>query len=552
MNFKNLQYSIGKLKSNVQTHLAKNNPMQKQDTKSLSLWIFEERNDLASMRTLGYQRSETNKALKTWISEDMTGENTKDLEDIVGDKLVRLLDKQVQIDQEYTRKYQQYRQAIKSIREREDKMSDVREKKRSLQSRIQTLTKSSAQSPKLSEFQKELRSLEHDTAESEIDLANFKRFALKEAFYLRLNAMHAHAEKTALIAGFGKYLVDLIEIEQKEYESGPQAAIILADCMNALDYWKPAQEDERSTFALDTKGKAPLPKQTEKVPPKLPPRNTPTGNEPQEVQQVTSDLKTENESELDLERIDLYDAPPPAYAPSASAPLNADRPGSFYSPYQSHAQAHTSAGSRNHHQPSSSSLHESHLSSTTYDSPHTENAQPYQGTQYQDPLYQDPHHSPYQETHQQGHYQESPYQNAHQQGIYQDAYQNAYQQGSYQNTYQESPYPTNAQPYPPYQNTPYQTHASPRPAHLQASYSTLTTDSASVDYHQLYRQASQRQQVHHEYRPYEEFQQRYGVDAGGFRVPPPLTAEQEKEQLARYYENEKTIEEHKPENKDNE
>lgn len=80
MNFKDLQYSIGKLKSDVQTHLAKNNPMQKQDTKSLSLWIFEERNDLASMRTLGYQRSETNKALKTWVSEDMTGENTKDLE----------------------------------------------------------------------------------------------------------------------------------------------------------------------------------------------------------------------------------------------------------------------------------------------------------------------------------------------------------------------------------------------------------------------------------------------------------------------------------------
>lgn len=80
MNFKDLQYSIGKLKSDVQSQLARNNPMQKQDTKSLSLWIFEERNDLASMRTLAYQRLETNKALKQWVTEPTPGINMQDLE----------------------------------------------------------------------------------------------------------------------------------------------------------------------------------------------------------------------------------------------------------------------------------------------------------------------------------------------------------------------------------------------------------------------------------------------------------------------------------------
>ncbi|PHZ16182.1 uncharacterized protein RHIMIDRAFT_197328, partial [Rhizopus microsporus ATCC 52813] len=137
----------------------------------------------------------------------------------------------------YAAKYQQYRQAIKSIREREEKLSDVREKKRSLQSRIANLTKSNPKSPKLAEFQKELKSFEHDTLESELDLAKFKRFALKEAFYLRFNAMYAFAEKTAIVAGFAKYLVDLIEIDQSKYDQGPQAAVIIADALNALENW---------------------------------------------------------------------------------------------------------------------------------------------------------------------------------------------------------------------------------------------------------------------------------------------------------------------------
>ncbi|OBZ80274.1 Sphingolipid long chain base-responsive protein PIL1, partial [Choanephora cucurbitarum] len=252
MNFKDLQYSIGKFKTDIHSQIVKSNPLQKQDTKALSLWIFQERNDLASMRTLAYERSETNKALKAWTQqeceEDKT-ENSRDLEDIVGDKLFRLLNKQVEVEQEFAKmnrkqkltswkdKYQQYRHAIKSIRDREEKLSDQREKKRSLQSRIQNLKKNSPKSPKLTEFQHELDSLAKDTHESEMDLADFKRFALKEAFYLRFNAMNEYAQKTALIAGFGRYLTDLIEIEptppsqinRNPYEKGPEAAIIFAD-----------------------------------------------------------------------------------------------------------------------------------------------------------------------------------------------------------------------------------------------------------------------------------------------------------------------------------
>ncbi|KAL9541812.1 hypothetical protein MBANPS3_008911 [Mucor bainieri] len=548
MNFKDLQFSIGKFKADVSSQLAKNNPLQKQDTKALSLWIFQERNDLASMRTMAYERSETNKALKQWVKEEVDEEkleNGRDLEDIVGDKLCRLFDKQHEIDQAYAAKYQQYRHAVKSIRDREEKLSDQREKKRSLQSRILNLSKTSPKSPKLLEFQRELKSLAHDTLESEMDLADFKRFALKEAFYLRFNALSEYAEKTALIAGFGKYLTDLIEIEptpptqthRNPYKNGPEAAIIFADAVNALDNWKPSAEDERPTLANNSvadnkKGKSPVSPIAEtdateasssKVPPELPPRrptqenivvptpttpdapSQPSGYTTGEITSVTGDLKTNAETEIDLDKIDLYDAPPPAYdgppAPqSAASPLNSDAhlpphqqqqpqytSQSFNSPYQTHANVPPPAPHQ-HHQQQPYSPHPSHINLT--DSPVPMHQQ------------QQQHFSPP--------HQHNPWSNA----------QHQYHQDS-------------------------------------SFYDPTNMMYSQVNYQQLYRQVSQRQQ-HHAHRPYAEFQQQFNqdpltgqqqrqrVDAGGFRIPTTNTvtggttagassAEDEKERLAQHY-----------------
>lgn len=411
-------------------------------------------------------------------------------------------------------KFQQYRHAVKSIRDREEKLSDAREKKRSLQSRILNLSKTSPKSPKLAEFQKELKSLARDTHESELDLADFKRFALKEAFYLRFNAMNEYAEKTALIAGFGKYMTDLIDIEptpsaqqnRSPYEKGPQAAIIYADAINAVNSWKPIAEDERPTLAnavIEGKGKgketaaeneAVTPEETaadKNPPPELPPRRPtmdsiniapvqtqPTGYTSDEIANVTGDLKTAQENEIDLDKIDLYDAPPPAYdgpPPSSnqpqhiSSPLNSDHlvpqeHYSFSSPYQSNATL----------PPAPQPQHQYQL----YDSPAT----------------------------------------MHQQ-------------------LQSSPYPQHQQHY----------------QHQDSSFYDATSMmyNTQVNYQQLYRQVSQRRQPA-AYRPYSEFQQQFNhtnnnnnnnarqrVDAGGFRIPAPApthdSAEDEKEKLAQYY-----------------
>lgn len=70
MNFKDLQYSISKLTTQVQSQVARNNPLQNQDTRSLNYWLFQERNELATLRTKAYQQLETNKAFMDWVNDE--------------------------------------------------------------------------------------------------------------------------------------------------------------------------------------------------------------------------------------------------------------------------------------------------------------------------------------------------------------------------------------------------------------------------------------------------------------------------------------------------
>ncbi|KAI8375511.1 Eisosome component PIL1-domain-containing protein, partial [Blakeslea trispora] len=409
--------------------------------------------------------------------------------------------------------YQKYRHAIKSIRDREEKLSDQREKKRSLQSRIQNLSKSNPKSPKLAEFQRELDSLAKDTHESEMDLADFKRFALKEAFYLRFNAMNEYAQKTALIAGFGRYLTDLIEIEptppsqisRNPYEKGPEAAIIFADAIAALESWKPSAEDERPTLAnsaVESKGKEPERIKPENVkaeppntPPELPPRRqtqdsvadfeandqqpAPTAGE---VSSRTGDLERATQDGDDVERVDLYDGPPPAY--------------------DEHSQPHASYSS-DAKVPEGTGVYEHKYNDAFFGSP----LQAHSHLSPQQPGFASP----------------------------QPAFMNL--------TDSPAPMHTPIHQHQQYQHWNHQNSSLYDPANMMYN---------QVNYHQLYRQVSQRQQHYIPHRPYTEFQQQFShgrqdtqgqqirqrVDAGGFRIPVQgQSAEEEKQMLALYYRN---------------
>lgn len=477
-------------------------------------------------------------------------------------------------------KYQQYRRAIKAIREREDRLTDIREKKRALQGRIGTLNRSNSKSPKLREFTRELKSLEKDTHDIEMEMSDFKRFALREAFYLRFNAMHEMAEKQAIIAGFGKYIVDLVDIEptpageehRRPYDKGQQAAQILADALMALETWEPAEGLERPTLAegLTTTGdesSISLPPHGEDEgssssaagglttgktsPPELPPREsnskaaeaaaaaTTTG-----IGATTGDLKTGEEKDIDFEQLDLY-GPPPAYTEEdvPYSPMNSDEP-----PVIDPAVAN---------QP------------LVHDRPHTpvtltDNATPapeQEQQEQQQPA--DESSAPVMETRpsQDKYLDESEEENTQQEQLQPPSRASSVPQHVLGLAYSQSPQPVHQELQQ--QQQPTAGYGSPQPSLNQSQhagpwryptgsmYSQASTapNYYQYNYSQLYRQVSRHQRQAPPQIPYAQFQQQYQqrqrVDAGGFRIPPPQptstsssrypTADEEKQSLAQRY-----------------
>lgn len=127
------------------------------------------------------------------------------------------------------------------MREKEVELADLREKKQSIQDRINHLSKSNSSSKKIPELQKELELLQLGTKETEA--REYKRFIMKESFYLRFNALQEYAEKTAIVAGYGKYIVDLLDAQN---HASSNCDMILKDALLTVDAWKP--KDERKTL----------------------------------------------------------------------------------------------------------------------------------------------------------------------------------------------------------------------------------------------------------------------------------------------------------------
>lgn len=130
------------------------------------------------------------------------------------------------------------------MREKEREINDLKEKKQALTERVKHLKKSNAGSKKLIELEKELQELNDNQAKESEDNTDFKKFILKEAFYLRFNALQEYSEKTALIAGFGKYLVDLLD-----NNTDGSCDTILMDALLTVDGWEPT--DQRHTLTKE-------------------------------------------------------------------------------------------------------------------------------------------------------------------------------------------------------------------------------------------------------------------------------------------------------------
>ena len=141
-----------------------------------------------------------------------------------------------------TAKHGRFRQVIKSIRERDQLvLADLREKKQTVSARLEHLRKSSPNSKKqIQHLELQLADVEKEEHEREMEIGDYKRLALREAFHLRFNAMHEFSQKAAVLASAGQHL-------SKQESNAQQDDMLLMDCMLQIDGWQPPEEQTRPT-----------------------------------------------------------------------------------------------------------------------------------------------------------------------------------------------------------------------------------------------------------------------------------------------------------------
>ncbi|KAJ2955391.1 hypothetical protein NQZ79_g8607 [Umbelopsis isabellina] len=198
---------------------------------------LQERQLLSSHKSMTYELEQGCKSMETWAKDE--GE-----------------DFEISLEAELSAGLQRYRQTLKSVRDREVKLIDVRDRMRAVESKRQSVGHKVLKSKAL-EANKELSALEQECRVLEWDLANYKRFAMREALYVRFNSVTEYAEKLSMLAGFGKYLVDQIPGEpapighpRNPYNGAQTTNMILQDAISAIDSWHPSERDQRPITGL--------------------------------------------------------------------------------------------------------------------------------------------------------------------------------------------------------------------------------------------------------------------------------------------------------------
>lgn len=99
-------------------------------------------------------------------------------------------------------------------------------------------------SPKLTILEQELVRAEAESLVAEAQLSNITREKTKAAFSYQFDALREHCEKLAIISGYGKHLLELIDDTpvtpgetRNAYDGYEASKAIIQDCENALTNW---------------------------------------------------------------------------------------------------------------------------------------------------------------------------------------------------------------------------------------------------------------------------------------------------------------------------
>jgi len=206
--------------------------------KKLSQLVKMEKNVMRSMELVGRERMDVAQQLSVW------GEACDDDVSDVTDKLGVLLYEIGELEDQYVDRYDQYRVTIKSIRNIEASVQPSRDRKQKITDQIAQLKYKEPNSPKIVVLEQELVRAEAESLVAEAQLSNITREKLKAAFTYQFDALREHCEKLAIIAGFGKHLLELIDDTpvtpgetRNAYDGYEASKAIIQDCEDALTNW---------------------------------------------------------------------------------------------------------------------------------------------------------------------------------------------------------------------------------------------------------------------------------------------------------------------------
>lgn len=101
---------------------------------------------------------------------------------------------------------------------------------------------------------------EAESLVAEAQLSNITREKVKAAFQYQFDALREHCEKVAIIAGYGKHLIDLIDDTpvtpgetRHAYDGYDASKAIIQDCEDALTNWVSSKAVVKSGLSTRTR-----------------------------------------------------------------------------------------------------------------------------------------------------------------------------------------------------------------------------------------------------------------------------------------------------------
>ncbi|KAI3406367.1 LSP1 [Candida oxycetoniae] len=220
-------------------------------SRKLTQFIKMEKNFMRSIEVTSRERKDIARQLSAW------GESNEDDISDVTDKLGVLIYEIGELEDQYIDKYDQYRITLKSIRDIEGSVQPSRERKQKITDEIAHLKYKDPQSPKIPVLEQELVRAEAESLVAEAQLSNITREQLKAAFNYQFDATRELAEKYALIAGYGKALLELLDDSavtpgetRPAYDGYEASKQIIIDAENALANWTLDSAAVKPTLSL--------------------------------------------------------------------------------------------------------------------------------------------------------------------------------------------------------------------------------------------------------------------------------------------------------------